>query len=112
MSSREQILKDLALYATGLGLITAALAGGVLWLGGAFSFAWLARTILAIAVVFALLELVVLVRTISAGHIHTPHTSWRRVDKLPGYSMALLLGLLIVELLFCGVLFGWVASLY
>lgn len=110
MSSREQILRDAALFAIPVSLLTILLVGAALWLGGAFSFAWWARAILASALFSALLVLFVLSRTLRAGHIHTRHTAWRRVDKIPGLSWTLLLGMLVVQLFLCGVVAEWLAE--
>ncbi|SRR5581483_3847998 len=107
MSSREKVLWDLARLATLIGIGVAVATAAVLYLGGWWSWLSWARAVLASAILLTLLELFVLQRTLTVTHVHTAHTSWRRVDKMPGCSLAVLLALLIVELFACGAMFEW-----
>lgn len=102
MSPRLRLVFDLVLIACLVGGVIVLGISGVLVVGGAFSWVWLARLILVAAIVALVVEVVVLQRSMRVNHVRGPLGTWRLTDRTQGCTFALLGGVLVVGLLLCG----------
>lgn len=110
MSSRSTLLREMFLLAGAIGILFVLVVVGALVFSNSFSWLWLARIILAGALVCALFEGIMLVRATRVSHALTPFSTWRRIDQARGCSLALLFGIVTFGLLLCGVLMEWLVE--
>lgn len=110
MSSRNELVRDMALLAVMIVAAIAVLLAGALWFGGVFSWIWLARGMLVAAGLIAALELLFLERVWSTAAVRGGCATWRRRDRTQGCSIALVLGLVAGALVICGAALWWAAA--
>lgn len=110
MSSRSSQLREIFFFAGAIGIFVLALLVGVLFFSNAFSLLWLARAIFASALLFVVLECILVARVTRVSHALTPHATWRRNDQAPSCSLALLFGVVTLGLLLCGILMEWLVE--
>lgn len=105
MTPRSVLVRDLLLLALGICVAFVSLVVVALVWRGAFTWVWFARVIFVSALVVGGLVLLWLPRIFRARFVRG--SPYRRVDRAPGYIMALLLVLIFLGLFVCGGLMEW-----
>ena len=102
MNSQKVIVGELLMIALSIGALIAGLVGLLMWAEGAFTLLWYGRAIFGFGLIVLLAGLLILPRILRTSPVRGPLTTWRRADKMPACSFALLLGLVAAGLLLCG----------
>lgn len=110
MPLQMNLLRQLFLLTSGIGIAIAAVVVGGLAIGGAFSWSGFAHIILILALVVGVLEVVIVHRALRVTHVRGPLASWRFNEHTQGCSVALVVALIALGLLTCGGIVEWLVE--
>lgn len=102
MSPRLRLVFDLVLIAGTCAAAIILIIGGALMVSGTFTWVWLARLILIVAVLALVVEVIVVQQSLRVNHVRGPLGTYRLTDRTQGCTFALLGGVLVTGLLVCG----------
>jgi hypothetical protein len=112
MSTRSEFLRETLMAGLGIAAAIVLLIGLGLWLAGVFMWLWYARMVLGAAVFVAVAAIVVFVRTLPTRTVRSGVAGMRRVDRTPGYVLALLMTIVALSLAACGGLMDWAVEFH